>query len=152
LIGGSWNQTTLPLASGDNFHSDPAVDWTSDGTAWAFTLGISATGHALRSYRSTDNGATWTLEATLSGSQTAVDREVVWVDHSPTSPFKDQIYITWHNGVPAVVAVRTAGAGGSWQAPIQISRAHHINLQRGRLQLARYQRCIQAKESSLEVD
>ena len=121
--GGSWNQTTLPLASGDNFHSDPAVDWTSDGTAWAFTLGISATGNALRSYRSTDNGATWTLEATPSGSQTAVDREVVWVDHSPTSPFKDQIYVTWHNGVPAFVAVRTAGAGGSWQAPIQISGA-----------------------------
>jgi len=119
--GGSWSQTTLPLVSGDNFHSDPAVDWTSDGTAWAFTLGISAGGNALRSYRSTDNGATWNLEATPSGSQNAVDREVVWVDRSPTSLFKDQIYVTWHNGVPAFVAVRTAG--GTWQAPVQISGA-----------------------------
>ena len=22
---------------------------------------------------------------------------VIWVDHSPTSPFRDQIYATWHN-------------------------------------------------------
>ena len=25
----------LPLASGDSFHSDPTVEWTSDGTAWS---------------------------------------------------------------------------------------------------------------------
>lgn len=117
--GVTWKQTTLPLASGDNFHSDPAVDWTSDGTAWALTLGIGASGNALRSYRSTDGGATWALEATPSGAQSAVDREIIWVDHSPTSPFKDQIYTTWHNGVPAFVATRTAA--GVWQAPIQIS-------------------------------
>jgi hypothetical protein len=117
--GVTWKQTILPLASGDNLHSDPAVDWTSDGTAWALTLGIGAGGNALRSYRSTDGGATWTLEATPSGAQTAVDREIIWVDHSPTSPFKDQIYATWHNGVPAFVATRTAG--GVWQAPVQIS-------------------------------
>ena len=119
--GATWNQSTLPLVGGDNFHSDPAVDWTSDGTAWALTLGISATGNALRSYNSTDGGATWTLEATPSGAQTAVDREIIWVDHSPTSLFKDQVYATWHNGVPAFVATRTAGGGGAWQAPVQIS-------------------------------
>jgi hypothetical protein len=121
--GATWNQTTLPLVSGDNFHSDPAVDWTSDGTAWALTLGISATGNALRSYTSTDGGATWTLEATPSGAQTAVDREIIWVDHSPMSPFKDQVYTTWHNGVPAFVATRTVGGGGAWQTPVQISGA-----------------------------
>ncbi len=121
--GATWQQTTLPLVSGDNFHSDPAVDWTSDGTAWALTLGISASGNALRAYTSTDGGATWTLEATPSGTQSAVDREIIWVDHSPTSPFKDQVYTTWHNGVPAFVATRTAGGGGAWQTPVQISGA-----------------------------
>ena len=35
--GVTWGQTNLPLASGDSFHSDPTVDWTSDGTAWAVT-------------------------------------------------------------------------------------------------------------------
>ena len=37
--GSSWGQTSLPLTGADTFHSDPAVDWTSDGTAWAITIG-----------------------------------------------------------------------------------------------------------------
>ncbi len=121
--GAIWNQTSLPLVLGDNFHSDPAVDWTSDGTAWALTLGISAGGNALRAYTSADGGGTWAIEATPSGAQTAVDREIIWVDHSSASPFKDQVYATWHNGVPAFFARRTAGGGGSWQPVIQISGA-----------------------------
>jgi hypothetical protein len=121
--GKSWGQTTLPLTAGDTGHTDPAVDWTSDGTAWAITMGVTATGFVLRSYNSTDGGATWNFEATPSGTQTNVDREIMWTDHSPTSPFKDQIYVIWHTGVPAFVARRTAGAGGTWQGPVQISGA-----------------------------
>jgi hypothetical protein len=119
--GKSWGQTVLPLTGSDTFHSDPAVDWTSDGTAWAITMGLSSSATVLQSYKSTDGGATWSFEATASGSDTNVDREIMWTDHSPTSPFKDQIYLIWHSGVPAFVARRTAGAGGSWQTPVQIS-------------------------------
>src|SRR5262249_9193190 len=56
--GATWGQTTLPLLSGDSLHSDPTVDWTSDGTAWATTIGIDAstTNLQMRSYRSTDGG------------------------------------------------------------------------------------------------
>jgi hypothetical protein len=119
--GVSWGQTSLPLTGADTFHSDPAVDWTSDGTAWAITIGISATALVLRCYKSTDGGATWNFDSTPSGAQTNVDREIMWTDHSPTSPYKDQIYVIWHQGVPGFVARRTAGASGSWQAPVQIS-------------------------------
>ena len=121
--GGSWGQTTLPLAAGDVGQSDPAVDWTSDGTAWALCIGFD-TGQInlrVRCYKSTDNGQTWTLDSTISGTQTAADREIIWVDHSPTSPYKDQIYATWHNGTPVFFARRAAGAGGAWQAPIPLS-------------------------------
>lgn len=123
--GSTWNQTTLPLVAGETSQSDPAVDWTSDGTAWSITLGIDTTGTLvrLRSYQSTDNGATWTFEGTPSGTQTGTDREIMWVDHSPTSPFKDQIYAIYHNGAPAFVARRTAGATGTWQTPLQVSSA-----------------------------
>ena len=38
--GVTWGQTNLSLASGDSFHSDPTVDWSSDGTAWSTTMGI----------------------------------------------------------------------------------------------------------------
>jgi CARDB/BNR/Asp-box repeat len=123
--GVTWNQSSLSLVGSDVLHSDPAVDWTSDGTAWAITIGIGPgfSPLMLRSYRSTDFGATWSFEGTPSGAQTNVDREVMWVDHSTISPFKDQIYVTWHQGVPGFVSRRTAGAGGTWQAPVQVTGA-----------------------------
>ena len=122
--GVTWGQTSLPLITGDAFHSDPTVDWTSDGTAWATTIGINSGGSALRmrAYKSVDNGATWTFDATFSGSQTSADKQIMWVDHSATSPFKDNIYAIWHNGEPAYMNRRT-GPAGSWQAPIQVSGA-----------------------------
>jgi hypothetical protein len=122
--GASWGQTTLPLVTGDAFHSDPTVDWTSDGTAWATTIGINSTGTQLRmrSYKSTNGGASWTFDATFSGSQTSADKQMMWVDHSASSPFKDYIYVVWHNGLPAYANRRT-GPAGSWGTPVQISGA-----------------------------
>lgn len=120
--GATWGQTFLPKVTGDAFHSDPTVDWTSDSTAWATTIGINSAGTQLRmrSYRSTDSGATWTFDNTFSGSQTSADKQIMWVDHSNTSPFRDNIYVIWHNGTPAYIATRNAGTG-TWGAPIQVS-------------------------------
>jgi len=120
--GVTWGQSSLPLVSGDAFMSDPTVDWTSDGTAWSATIGIdsSQTVLTMRSYKSTNGGATWTFDATFSGGLTNNDKEMLWVDHSATSPFKDNIYVIWHPGLPAVVARRT-GPTGSWQTPVQVS-------------------------------
>lgn len=120
--GATWGQSYLPLAGGDGFHADPSVEWTSDGTAWATTLGINASGARLRvqAYRSTDGGATWTWDATVSGSQTRADKPRMWVDHGAASPFKDYIYVCWHNGYPQFVSRRTASG---WDAPQQISSA-----------------------------
>ncbi len=120
--GATWGQTLLPLVTGDSFQSDPTVDWTSDGTAWSTTIGINSAETVLnmRSYKSTDGGATWTFDATFSGSLTNNDKQMIWVDHSATSSFKDNIYAIWHAGLPAVVARRT-GPTGSWQTPVQVS-------------------------------
>ena len=38
--GATWGQTILPFTAMDNNHTDPTVDWTSDGTAWAVTSAI----------------------------------------------------------------------------------------------------------------
>jgi hypothetical protein len=122
--GVSWGQTLLPLVTGDSFQSDPTVEWTSDGTAWSTTIGINAaqTVLTMRSYKSTDGGATWTFDATFSGGLTNNDKQMMWTDHSATSPFKDNVYVIWHPGLPAVVARRT-GPTGSWQTPVQVSHA-----------------------------
>ncbi|MEP7014721.1 MAG: dockerin type I domain-containing protein [Verrucomicrobiota bacterium] len=120
--GVNWNQTTLPGTGTDTSHSDPTCDWTSDGRAWSSTLGIVGSSLRLRNYYSLDNGATWTFEGTASGTQTNVDKQMVWVDHSASSPFQNQMYAIWHNGNPAFMNRRTAGAGGTWLAsPIQVS-------------------------------
>jgi hypothetical protein len=127
--GANWTTVSLPARPGDIAQSDPEVDWTSDGTAWTLTMGVmSATQFQIIAYSSTDQGATWTLDGTVSGAQTAADREIIWVDHSPTSPFKDQIYAVWHNGTPVFFSRRTVGAGGTWSAPIQLSGAETVTL------------------------
>ncbi|HKV06377.1 MAG TPA: sialidase family protein [Candidatus Acidoferrales bacterium] len=125
--GETWGQTNLPLVKGDALHADPAVDWTSDGTAWAITIGYRPAQKQdelpilkLRCYRSVDGGATWSYDADASGTQGGTDRDVMWVDHGPSSPFRDNIYVTWHNGGPAFVNRRT-GPSGSWQTPVQVS-------------------------------
>ncbi|MDP9121531.1 MAG: glycoside hydrolase [Acidobacteriota bacterium] len=122
--GATWGQTALSLQPGDAFTSDPTVDWTSDGTAWSTTIGIDSTATVLemRSYKSTNSGATWSFDATFSGSQTSTDKQLMWVDHSATSSHKDNIYVVWHNGLPVFINHRT-GPGGSWQTPIQVSGA-----------------------------
>jgi hypothetical protein len=116
--GVTWGQTFLPFFSTDQFHSDPTVDWRSNGTAWSSTLGIRGFNLKLRVYNSSNGGATWTYENTVSAKQNAVDKQMKWIDHSATSPYKDNIYLCWHNNAPQYVNRRTAAG---WGTPVQIS-------------------------------
>jgi hypothetical protein len=120
--GVTWGQTNLPLASGDAFHSDPTVDWSSDGTAWSTTMGINSASTVLKvqSYRSTNGGATWTFDGTISGTQTNTDKQMQWIDHSGSSPYANNNYVIWHNGNPAFMNHRTSTG---WGTPIQVSDA-----------------------------
>lgn len=121
--GASWGQASLPLYSGDYFHSDPSVDWTSDGTSWAMTIGLNRFGTVLRLrwYTSVDGGATWTFDSTVSGKQSSADKPMSWVDRSATSPFRDYAYGIWHNG-GAVYMNRKDGIGGTWNStPTRVS-------------------------------
>ena len=114
----------LGLVGSDSLHSDPTVDWTSDGTAWATTIGIEINFFgiylALRAYRSADGGRTWVFDGTISGAQNSTDKQLMWVDHSPASPFRDNIYVIWHNDTPVFVNRRTP-ASGAWGTPVQVS-------------------------------
>jgi|SRR6185369_4675463 len=119
--GQTWGETTLPLVS-DVLQSNPTVDWTSDGTAWSTTIGITGSSNPnlrLRLYRSTDNGATWVFDSTITGSQTAADKQMAWIDHSSTSPYVDTLYAIWHNGRP--VYVNRKQRNGNWGKPIKVS-------------------------------
>ncbi len=88
--GETWTiQGVLP-----NTCCDPTVDWSSDGSvgyaaALSGPIGVSA-------WRTTDFGVTWTnrVDITPSGS----DKEWIHVDKSDSSPFQDNVYVTYHNG------------------------------------------------------
>jgi hypothetical protein len=120
--GDTWGQSSLSQAPGDDYQSDPGADWTSDGTAWALTVGVVQASFEtrVRAFKSTDGGKTWSFDGTPSGSQNGVDKPVLWVDHSPTSMHKDNLYALWWNGGPTYVS-RRLGPGGTWQAPLQLS-------------------------------
>jgi hypothetical protein len=121
--GATWLQSSLPAFAGDARQGDPTIDWTSDSTAWSVTIGISpALLLVLRTYKSIDGGATWTFDSNVTGTQTAMDKQALWIDHNPSSPHKDNMYLIWHNGGPCFVSVRQ-GSGGAWSAPQQISGA-----------------------------
>ncbi|HEV8629600.1 MAG TPA: sialidase family protein [Thermoanaerobaculia bacterium] len=120
--GATWAQAELSLGD-DRFHSDPAVEWTADGTAWVTAISVSGTGDdlvlRLRAFRSDDGGATWSPDETISGEQVSADKQMVWTDHSAKSPFHGNLYSIYHNGRPAFFARRKPD--GSWSGPIQIS-------------------------------
>lgn len=128
--GTTWGQTQLPLINGAVLEGDPAVDWTSDGTAWATALGIvnSMTNIQIQAFKSTDGGATWGFESVLSSTQTTPDKEMLWADHGPTSPFKDNLYVIWIKGAGVYVNRRSAG---SWGSPVQIDPGSPFNGQPG---------------------
>jgi hypothetical protein len=93
--GATWSPSAaLPLGG---TCCDPTVAWSSDGTvAYAATLGSS-----IWVYRSADGGATWDDLANEPGNNPrrsfgAGDKEFLHVDHSPTSPHRDNVYLTWH--------------------------------------------------------
>lgn len=119
--GASWGETRLPFVSQDSFHSDPTVDWTSDGTAWSTALGITEDGEELRLrlYRSNNSGASWVFDSTVSGTQTEVDKQMVWADHSSASPYLDSLYAIWHNGAP--VYMNRKRLNGVWGTPVKVS-------------------------------
>ena len=53
-------------------------------------------------------GATWVQDGTFSGTQADVDKPWLWIDHSLTSPFLNNIYTIYHNGNPNFVSRRTS--------------------------------------------
>jgi hypothetical protein len=132
--GRTWAQTTLPLIASDVFHSDPAVDFTSDGTAWSLTIGVEHAAQSLRvrAYRSEKDAqgnndySRWVPAGTPSGSQTTADKGLMWIDHNATSPFRNTIYAIWYallpdRSRPTFVSRRPPGLSSSWSAPVQVS-------------------------------
>jgi hypothetical protein len=73
---------------------DPSVDWSADGTI-VYQADL-ASDTAIRWSRSLDQGHTW--EAMQRLTPGGRDKEFIHVDRSNASPFKDNLYLSWHDG------------------------------------------------------
>lgn len=96
---------------------DPASDWSSDGTvAYTASLGSGfGTGFRTVVYRSTNNGQTWGPAVRVSNASS--DKEYIHVDRSPTSPYKDNLYASWHEGNVQMFA-RSTDRGLTFSTPL----------------------------------
>jgi hypothetical protein len=97
--------TWTSLASPPNPHGygDVVNGWLSDNPNHALEIALNPTadGADMTCAQSTDFGATWTTFTACSSTTSGVttsgyfdDREYIWVDNSPSSPFHGRIYVT----------------------------------------------------------
>jgi len=96
---------------------------------------------------SKDQGKTWTKVKTGNGPTTSfglLDKNHLWIDNTPGSPFEGYLYDAWTNfitGTPdtnQIQIVRSADQGLTWSSPFTISTAvsagklnHGVNIQTG---------------------
>ena len=114
--GVSWTEAAaLPLGG---TCCDPTIVWSSDGTK-VFTATL---GSGVWVYRSSDNGQTWTdFETDTPGDPrrelgaASSDKEYLHIDLFSGSPYRDNIYLTWHEGNVMQFA-RSTDSGNTWSS------------------------------------
>ncbi|MFV1980976.1 MAG: sialidase family protein [Rhodothermia bacterium] len=121
--GATWNSSAaLPGAS---TCCDPTVAWSFDGTkAYTATLGLVG---SLYFYRSDDYGVTWNgLETETPGQPSRAlgdvntDKEYIHADTYPGSPYRDNVYVTWHSNNRMRFS-KSSDFGNTWSATISFS-------------------------------
>jgi len=99
---------------------DPTVVWSSDGSV-GYTATLKSCGFSLckvAAWRTTDNGVTWTGEKVLTNS--GCDKEYLHVDAFADSPYKDNVYLTWHK-YNTLQFARSTDLGVTWSTPLNFS-------------------------------
>jgi hypothetical protein len=115
-----------PNGTGGNNSGDPAVAIDRNGRY--YNNYIAADGGNGNAY-STNSGATWThvQVAPLPGPGGLADKNHMWVDNSPTSPYVGNLYATWTDfgGTPdnQIAVSRSTNGGLAWSTKTLISTA-----------------------------
>ena len=108
---------TVEGAGGSN-SGDPAAVIDLNGR-WFVGYIDNASGQSV-SY-SDDNGATWTVKKVANGSPAnMLDKNHLWVDISPISPYKGYLYDGWMSSNNIYVSHSTTN-GSSWSSSVNIS-------------------------------
>ncbi|MEZ5472321.1 MAG: hypothetical protein R3E90_11100 [Marinicella sp.] len=101
---------------------DPTIDWSTTAVSpqrvYQADLGNCGAVCNIRASWSDDGGQTWAPMITIDGDQQN-DKEFIHVDRSPTSPFRDNVYITYHKNNQMRFA-RSTDHGETWSTPINV--------------------------------
>ncbi|MEI6175180.1 MAG: T9SS type A sorting domain-containing protein, partial [Bacteroidota bacterium] len=143
LDGGQDWQGSTRGTSGTN-NGDPSTAIGLNG--WWYVGRISEDWGQAVSY-SKDQGKSWTSVKVGQGPTAAfsvLDKNHLWIDPSPGSPFAGYLYDGWTNQIPGsadtnqIEIVRSADHGLTWSSPYNISSAvvagslnHGVNIQTG---------------------
>ncbi|HET9847173.1 MAG TPA: sialidase family protein [Candidatus Dormibacteraeota bacterium] len=132
-------QVGLPGLASDG---DPGLAFSADGTAYYSSLaGVRGTTipDLITVSSSKDGGTTWSDPVLATNKANPVDfndKIAIWVDQSPTSPFKGNVYVSWtlFVGIPGnaapIMFSRSTDGGQTW-SPAQKLSASFNNRTRG---------------------
>jgi hypothetical protein len=135
-------QLGIPNLASDG---DPAIAFSLDGIAYYGSLagvrGVATNSELLTVSRSGDGGRTWSDPVLATDRTNPVDfndKIDIWVDRSPTSPFKGTLYVTWtlFQGGPGraepIMLSRSTDGGKTFSPAEQLTPAHNNNAIGGR--------------------
>lgn len=126
--------------TGGSNSGDPATAIDRSGR---FFVGYIAADGGQGVARSLDRGRTWThVQAATTRGASLLDKNHLWVDNSPSSPFNGNLYSSWtaFGGLndAEIEFTRSTDGGLSWSTPVVISRnvnagSHNqgVNIQTG---------------------
>lgn len=104
---------------GGSNYGDPAACMNINGR---YFVGFITTSYGQGVAYSDDNGSTWAVSIAGTGSMSNIlDKNHLWVDNSPTSPFNGYLYNGWMEGTNIRVT-RSITNGTSWEPKIYISQ------------------------------
>jgi hypothetical protein len=114
-----------PQGPGGGNSGDPATAINLDGTRMYVEYITNPGGQGV-SY-STDGGSTWTPVVIAPNPGSLADKNHMWIDNSPISPYEGQLYTAWTpfggGNDSEIVISRTTNEGLSWSSPVNISSA-----------------------------
>lgn len=126
--GASWTRITpSPLRGHGNNFGDPILVFNAALNTWfAGALVGGCGGQGIGLWTSTGNPPTTWAVGACAHNGLADDRESMWVDNNPTSPFFGRMYISWNDfTLPnANIFVIHSDDGVNWSVPVQLNQGN----------------------------